>query len=185
MTNIYSELKIWTVDVWPLCLLLSGSKISHNCSLKGKKGRIYGPLEPQLGGYLLPSIWRERNSMSSSWNSMAQGQLVQTLFHWPQKPHSPGTSSLFTHSHIQELTRTVTIIVWKTRKHVLLRLYEAFSCLAHAETCQTLRRHGMTSMTTVMSEKQKTVHKMLSRCCQLREDVVLTLWAYRKHKSWF
>lgn len=174
MTNIYSELKIWTVDVWPLCLLLSGSKISHNCSLKSKKGRIYGPLEPQLGGYLLPSIWRDRNSMSSSWNTMAQGQLVQTLFH-PHRNHILQEHHLFTHSHIQELTRMATIIVWKTRKHVLLRLYEAFSSLAHAETCQTLRRHGMTSMTTVMSEEQRTVLKMLSRCCQLCENVVLTL----------
>ncbi len=98
MTNIYSELKIWTMDIWPLCLLLSGSKISHNCSLKGEKAEhMFCWSHSLVASYseAFRGTW-----MSSSGNIMAQGLLVKTLIHWPQKPHSPGTSSPFTHSII-------------------------------------------------------------------------------------
>ncbi len=61
----------------------------------------------------------------------------------------------------------------ETSQACIIHLYKAFSSAAHAEACQT-RRHGMTIMTTVMSGERWIVLNIFPRCCQLREDAVLT-----------
>jgi len=101
MTNIYSELKIRTVDIWPLCLLLSGSKISHNCSLKGAKRQDIMSVGATAWRLLIPKHLEGQELHVLLWKHH-QGLPVQTLFHWPQKPHSPGALSLFTSKGIDK-----------------------------------------------------------------------------------